>query len=69
MHAYKVFKKWEEAILDKHEKVMNPPKGYHKIKVHLVFAARLNGTPSGPKNLQHFAPHNFSSRVNPKTRK
>ena len=29
----------------------------------------LSGTPSGPKYLQHFAPCNFSSRVNPKTRK
>ena len=34
----KLFNKWEKAILDKHKKVMNPPKGYHKIKVHLVFA-------------------------------
>ena len=37
MQEYKVFKKWDKAILDKHKKIMNPPKGYHKIKVHLVF--------------------------------
>ena len=36
MLEYKVFKKWDKAILDKHKKVMNPPKGYHKIKMHLV---------------------------------
>ena len=35
MLEYKVFKKWDKAILDKHKKVMNPPKGYHRIKVHL----------------------------------
>ena len=23
---------------------MNPPKGYHKIKVHLVFAVKFDGT-------------------------
>ena len=38
MLEYKVFKKWDKAILDKHKKVTNPPKGYHRIKVHLVFA-------------------------------
>ena len=38
MLEYKVFKKWDKAILDKHNKVTNPPKGYHRIKVHLVFA-------------------------------
>ena len=26
MLEYKVFKKWDKAILDKHKKVMNPPK-------------------------------------------
>ena len=31
MLEYKVFKKWDKAILDKHKKVMNPPKGYHRI--------------------------------------
>ena len=40
---YKVFKKWDKAILDKHKKVMNPPKGYHRIKVHLVFAVKFDG--------------------------
>ena len=35
MLEYKVFKKWDKAILDKHKKVTNPPKGYHRIKVHL----------------------------------
>ena len=36
MLEYKVFKKLDKAILDKHKKVMNPPKGYHRIKVHAV---------------------------------
>ena len=39
----KVFKKWDKAILGKHKKVMNPPKGYHRIKVHLVFAVKFDG--------------------------
>ena len=43
MREYKVFKKWDKAILDKHKKVMNPPKGYHMIKVHLVFAVKFDG--------------------------
>ena len=43
MLEYKVFKKWDKAILDKHKKVMNPPKGYHRNKVHLVFAVKLDG--------------------------
>ena len=43
MSEYKVFKKWDQAILDKHKKVMNPPKGYHRIKVHLVFAVKFDG--------------------------
>ena len=43
MHACKVFKKWDKAIFDKHKKVMNQPKGYHKIKVHLVFAVKFHG--------------------------
>ena len=38
---YKVFKRWDKAILDKHKKVTNPPKCYHRIKVHLVFAVKL----------------------------
>ena len=36
MLEYKVFKKWDKAIVDKHKKVMNPPRGYHMNKVHLV---------------------------------
>ena len=31
MLEYKVFKKWGKAILDKHKKVTNSPKGYHRI--------------------------------------
>ena len=38
MLEYKVSKKCDKAVLDKHEKVMNSPKGYHRIQVHLVFA-------------------------------
>ena len=41
MLEYKVFKKWDKAILDKHKKVKNPPKGYHRIDVHLVFAVKV----------------------------
>ena len=43
MLEYKVFKKWDKAILDKHKKVINPPKGYHRIQVHLVFAVKFDG--------------------------
>ena len=43
MAEYKVFKKWDKAILDKHKKVKNPSKGYHRIKVHLVFAVKFDG--------------------------
>ena len=43
MREYKVFKKWDRAILVKHKKVMISPKGYHRIKVHLVFAAKFDG--------------------------
>ena len=43
MAENKVFKKWDKAILDKHKKVKNPPKGYHRIKVHLVFAVKFDG--------------------------
>ena len=43
MLKYKVFKKWDKAILYKHKKVTNPPKGYHRIKVHLVFAVKFDG--------------------------
>ena len=43
MLEYKVFKKWDKATLDKHKKVMNPPKGDHRIKVHLVLAVKFDG--------------------------
>ena len=43
MLEYKVFENWDKVILDKHKKVMNPPKGYHKIKVHLVSAVKNAG--------------------------
>ena len=43
MIEYKVFKKWDKAILDKYKKAMNSPKGYHRIKVHLVFAVKFDG--------------------------
>ena len=43
MLEYKVFKKGDKAILDKFKKVLNPPKGYHRIKVHLVFAVKFDG--------------------------
>ena len=40
---YKVFKKWDKAIHANYKKVTNPPKGYHRIKVHLVFAVMFDG--------------------------
>ena len=43
MLEYKIFKKWDKAILDKQKKVMNSPKGYHRIKVHLVAAVKFYG--------------------------
>ena len=43
MSEYKVFKKWDKAILDKHKKIKNPPIGYHRIKVHLIFAVKFDG--------------------------
>ena len=43
MLEYKEFKKWDKAILDKHKKVTNPPKDYHRIKVHLVFGVKFDG--------------------------
>ena len=39
---YKVFNRWDKAILDKCKKVMNSPKGYHRIKVHLVFGVKFD---------------------------
>ena len=43
MLEYKVFKKWDKVILDKHKKIINPTKGYHRIKVYLVFAVKFDG--------------------------
>ena len=43
MLEYKVFKKWDKAILEKHKKVVNSPQGYHRIKAHLVFAVKFDG--------------------------
>ena len=43
MREHNVFKKWDKAILDKHKMVMNSPKGYHRIKVHLVLAVKFDG--------------------------
>ena len=43
MESTEAYKKWDKAILDKHKKVIDAPKGYHKIKVHLVFAAKCDG--------------------------
>ena len=43
MLEYKVFKKWDKAILDKHKKVMDSNKGYHRIKVHVVLAVKFDG--------------------------
>ena len=43
MSEYKVFKQWDKAIHDKHKKVKNPPNGYHRIKVHLVFTVKFDG--------------------------
>ena len=43
MLEYKVFKKWDKAIPDKHKKVKNPPKCHHRMKFHLVFAVKFDG--------------------------
>ena len=43
MLEYTVFKKWDKAILDKYKNVINTCKGYHKIKVHLVFTVKFDG--------------------------
>ena len=42
MFEYRVFKKWDKAILDKNIKVMNFPQRYRRIKVHLVFAGKID---------------------------
>ena len=43
MLEYKVFKKWDKVILDKHKMVMNSPKGYHGTKVYQVVAVKFDG--------------------------
>ena len=43
MLQYKVFKMWDKAILDKHKKVINSPKGYHRIKVPIGFGVKFDG--------------------------
>ncbi len=40
---YQVFIKGPKAIFDKHRKVVNAPKGYQKIRVHLIFAVKASG--------------------------
>ena len=42
MLEYKVFIKWDKAILDKRKKDRNPSKRYHRIKVHLVLAVNFD---------------------------
>ena len=43
MLEYKVFNRWDKAILHYHKNVMNSPEGYHRIEVCLVFAVKLDG--------------------------
>ena len=43
IHSYEVFKKNEKVQYDKQEKVVNEPQGYHKIRVHLIFAVKYDG--------------------------
>ena len=43
IHEYHVFEIGPKAIFDKHRKVTNAPKGYHKIRVHLIFAVKASG--------------------------
>ena len=43
MLEHKVFKKCDKAILDKHKKVINSPKGYYRSKVHVAFAVKFDG--------------------------
>ena len=42
MREYKVFKKWDKAILDKPKKVTNSPRGYHRIKASLMADIKLD---------------------------
>ena len=43
MNSYCVFQKVEKAKIDRHKKVINSPPGYHKIRLHLIFAAKYDG--------------------------
>ena len=43
IHSYEVFKKHQKAQFDKQKKVINAPQGYHKIRVHLIFAVKYAG--------------------------
>ena len=43
IQSYYVFKKHEKAQFDKQKKVINAPQGYHKIRVHHVFAVKYDG--------------------------
>ena len=43
IHSYQVFKKHDKAQFDKHKKVINARQGYHKIRVHLIFAVKYDG--------------------------
>ena len=48
IHAFlQVFKKWGKAIFDRDKKVINTLKGYHKIKVCLVFDVKFDGKIGG----------------------
>ena len=43
IHSYQVFQKHEKKQYDKQEKERNAPPGYHKIRVHLIFAVKYDG--------------------------
>ena len=43
IYSYQAFKKHEKAQFDKVKKVMNAPPGYHKIRVHPIFAVKRDG--------------------------
>ena len=42
LHSYEVFKKHDKAQFEKQKKVINAPQGYHKIRVHLIFAVKYD---------------------------
>ena len=43
IHSYEVFKKHGKAQFDKQKKVINAPQGYHRIRVHHIFAVKYDG--------------------------